>query len=176
MDIKAGFGTCGVRRAAWRLAAAGAALLALAACGFQPRGVVTLPFESVYVAGGERSVLVAELRRAIAAGSTTKVVDQRPDAQAEIQVTGETREKRILSLGGDGKVREFELQYRVGIRVRDRATNKMIMPPTEVKLRRDFTFSDTQVLAKESEEAGLYDDMQADAVQQILRRLSAVKL
>lgn len=163
-------------RTGWRVLAGALALLAGAGCGFQPRGVVSLPFESVYVAGGERSVLVAELRRAIAAGTNTRVMDSPPDAQAELQVTGENREKRILSLGGDGRVREFELEYRVAFRVRDRKTTKLLVPPTEVRLRREYTFSDNQVLAKESEEAGLYENMQTDAVQQILRRLSAVRL
>ncbi|MFN0162016.1 MAG: LPS assembly lipoprotein LptE, partial [Burkholderiales bacterium] len=36
-----------------------------------------------------------------------------------------------------------------------------------------FPFNDTQVLAKESEEALLYRDMQTDMVQQVLRRLAA---
>ena len=36
----------------------------------------------------------------------------------------------------------------------------------------DMTYDDTQILAKESEEALLYRDMKADAVQQMLRRLS----
>jgi LPS-assembly lipoprotein len=38
-----------------------------------------------------------------------------------------------------------------------------------------MAFDETQVLAKESEEALLYRDMQADLVQQIMRRLAAVK-
>ena len=36
--------------------------------------------------------------------------------------------------------------------------------------------SETAVLAKEAEEALLYKDMQADIVQQLLRRLGAVKV
>jgi LPS-assembly lipoprotein len=43
-------------------------------------------------------------------------------------------------------------------------------------LKRDFSFNDTQVLAKEAEEALLYRDMQSDAVQQIIRRLGLIKL
>ena len=38
-----------------------------------------------------------------------------------------------------------------------------------------MAFNETQVLAKESEEALLYRDMQADLVQQIMRRLAAIK-
>ena len=42
-----------------------------------------------------------------------------------------------------------------------------------LELTRDVTYSDADVLAKESEEQLLYRDMQGDMVQQIIRRLSA---
>jgi LPS-assembly lipoprotein len=43
-------------------------------------------------------------------------------------------------------------------------------------LRRDITYSDSDVLGKEQEEALLYRDMQNDAVQQMVRRLQVAKL
>ena len=44
----------------------------------------------------------------------------------------------------------------------------------QIELRRDITFNDNQTLAKESEELLLYRDMQVDAVQQIIRRMSVI--
>ena len=41
---------------------------------------------------------------------------------------------------------------------------------------RDITFNDSQVLAKEQEEALLYRDMLSDLVTQIMRRLQAAKV
>ena len=49
------------------------------------------------------------------------------------------------------------------------------IPVTEITLTRDFSYSDTEALSKESEEALLFRDMQADLLQQLLRRLAAVK-
>ncbi|HZV67738.1 MAG TPA: LPS assembly lipoprotein LptE, partial [Telluria sp.] len=46
---------------------------------------------------------------------------------------------------------------------------------TEISLKRSLSFNETEVLAKESEETLLYRDMQTDLVQQILRRLAAIK-
>ena len=43
-------------------------------------------------------------------------------------------------------------------------------------LRRDMSFNDPGPLSKESEEALLYRDMQADAVQQLLRRLQRLRV
>jgi LPS-assembly lipoprotein len=50
-----------------------------------------------------------------------------------------------------------------------------ILAPTEITLKRNISFNESQTLAKESEEALLYRDMQADLVQQIMRRLAALK-
>ena len=46
----------------------------------------------------------------------------------------------------------------------------------EIALKRDLSYSDTEALGKEAEEALLYRDMQNDAVQQLLRRLQLTKL
>jgi LPS-assembly lipoprotein len=42
-------------------------------------------------------------------------------------------------------------------------------------VQRDISFNESAVLAKEAEEGLLYRDMQTDMVQQLLRRLAAVK-
>ena len=60
-------------------------------------------------------------------------------------------------------------------RVRD-AAGAELLGPTEINLRRPITFNETQVLAKESEEVLLYRDMQTDLVQQVMRRLVAIKV
>jgi LPS-assembly lipoprotein len=96
------------------------------------------------------------------------------DAEAVLKILGETQEKHILSLSSGGRVREFELRYRVAYRLTDK-NSVDLAPPGEITLRRDMTYDDTLVLAKESEEALLYRDMKADAVQQMLRRLSVAQ-
>ena len=45
----------------------------------------------------------------------------------------------------------------------------------DITLRRNLAFSEEAVLAKEGEEAMLYRDMQSDLVQQVMRRLAALK-
>jgi LPS-assembly lipoprotein len=67
------------------------------------------------------------------------------------------------------------LRYRVGFRLYD-AKGRNFMPPNEIQLTRDISFNEGQVLAKESEEALLYSDMQSDMVQQIIRRLVAARV
>jgi LPS-assembly lipoprotein len=156
--------------------AASLALLAaalLAGCGFHLRGQAQLPFETLHIPGA--SPLVVELKRNLAAASKTRLVDSPAQAQAVLGFTEETRDKVILSFNTAGRVQEYQLRYRVGFRVSDPKSGQVYLATKEILLTRDVTYSDAQVLAKETEEALLYRDMQSDMVQQILRRMVAAK-
>ncbi len=152
------------------------AILALAgftaSCGFQLRGQASLPFETLYIAVPEISQLGTELKRNIIAGTRTKLVSDPSQAKAILSVSAEDRSKTILSFDTSGRVREFQLRYRLSFRVSD-PQGRDYLPQSEIRLTRDISFNDAQVLAKETEELLLYRDMQSDMVQQILRRLSS---
>ena len=145
----------------------------LSGCGFHLRGQAKLPFETIYVPGS--SPLVVELKRNLVAGTHSKLTNSERDAQAIFGFTHEMREKVILSFTTAGLVREFQLRYRVGFRLYD-LKGRNYIPPNEIQLTRDVSFNEGQVLAKESEEALLYMDMQRDMVQQIIRRLVAARV
>ena len=146
----------------------------LSSCGFQLRGQAAIPYKTLFIETSGYSQFANDLERAIRFSSGTKVVSNRDDAQAILRIMGEAQEKHILSLSSGGRVREFELNYRVNYRLIDHA-GKDLAQPGQIDLRRDMTYDDTEVLAKESEEQLLYRDMKKDAVQQMMRRLSAAK-
>jgi LPS-assembly lipoprotein len=148
--------------------------LVLASCGFKLRGAQQLPFETIYLGFGPNSSLGAELARNIRAGTSTKVVEDRAQAQAVLDVLGEARERDVLSVSAQGRAREFQLRLRLQFRLHD-GKGREFIAPTQIAVQRDISFNEAQVLAKESEEALLYRDMQTDVVQQLLRRLAAVK-
>ncbi len=148
------------------------ALVLLAGCGFQLRGAAELPFESIFVPG--TGGIALDIRRNIASGTRTAVVDDPKRAQAVLDFTQELRQKEILSLTAAGRVREFRLLYRVAFRVHDGKGGEFL-PASTVQLSRDITFNDAEILAKETEEQLLYRDMQFDMVQQIMRRLAAAQ-
>jgi LPS-assembly lipoprotein len=143
--------------------------LALAACGFRLRGTANVPFETLYVPQSKGGIGL-ELRRTIEAGTSARVIDDPRAAQAILAISKEARGKQILSLTGAGRVREYKLTYQVEFRVHDGKGGEFV-PTNAIELEREMTFSDTQVLAKESEEQLLFRDMQSQAVQLILRRL-----
>lgn len=151
------------------------AALLLSGCGFQLRGAANLPFESLYVQAPTGSQFATQFRRVVAAGSATRVVDDPKAAEATLVLVSEAREKSILSLSGTGRVREFQLRYRMSYRLLDRNAVETL-PVSEITLTRDFSFNDQETLSKESEEALLFRDMQNDAVQQLVRRLQVAKI
>ena len=71
-------------------------------------------------------------------------------------------------------MRDFNLLYRVRYRLYDKQ-NVEIVPITEIALTRILPFLDAQILAKEAEERLLQKDMEADAIQQMLWRLSTIQ-
>src|SRR5690242_15757077 len=86
-----------------RLTVAIALCAMVTACGFQLRGQVSLPFESLYVAGSTQ--FANQIARAVRAGSQTRVTNNPKDAQLNLEILAEQRERAILSLSSSGRVR-----------------------------------------------------------------------
>jgi LPS-assembly lipoprotein len=172
----------------------GAALLA--GCGFQLRQAPDFAFDTLVMNAPPSSPLAAELSRSLASNGRVKVVSTsgtalRPTAgaaapaasaasapaasnQVIFDLPQELREKIVVGLNSSGQVREFQLRSRIRFRLRT-PQGKELIPETELLQHRDITFNEAAVLAKEAEEALLYRDMQTDLVQQLMRRLAAIK-
>ena len=165
--------------AAWRSALARllAALVvpaALAACGFHLRGEEHYAFDTLFVSAPPALPITIELKRSLAGIGSAKLVATAQAAQVILDIVSVEDNKQILSLSGGGKVREFLLIKRVLVRVHDNEGNDWL-PTSEVLVRRSYTYSDTEALAKEAEEQRLWREMQTDAVQQIVRRLRVAR-
>ena len=145
----------------------------LSACGFHLRGqsAFALPFQSIYIqSASDYTLFVGEMKRALQAAGV-QLADTPDQAQLILHIVSETTGKQILSLSGAGRVREFQLRFTLSFRAYD-STQQVWLPAAEISLLRNLTYDDAQVLAKEQEEALLYQDMRNDAVQQMLRRLN----
>lgn len=147
--------------------------LALSACGFQLRGITELSFKNLYIQGNLLSIS-RDLKHSLKTNGI-QVVDHVEQAELLLELLNETNEKRILSLSGKGVVREYELTYRVSFRTREPASATWSAPQT-VQTRRDFSYSDSSLLGKAEEEVLLNNDMHKDAVREVMRRLTAIKL
>ncbi len=146
----------------------------LTACGFHLRGQEGMPFDTLYLdAANPDTLFIADLRRNLEANQV-KLVNSAEQADVVLNIVSEIPEKQILTLGGSGRVNEFQLRYRISLRAYDLKRRDWI-PAEEMTLRRDYVYDDTKILAKEAEEALLYQSMRSDMVQQIVRRLSRAK-
>ena len=147
----------------------------LQGCGFALRGAPNYVFDTVAVTPERSGGVAAELSRLLGGRvrpATTPEGAIPPDAI--IEVLSESRQKVVVGLNAAGLVREFELRLTVRFSVRT-TKGKVLIEPTDIRLERNVSFNEATVLSKETEEVMLNRDMQTDAVQQIVRRLAAIK-
>ena len=147
----------------------------LAGCGFKLRSSQNFAFDTIAVTPESGGAVAAELIRYLgdrvrpvappAGGAVPDVI---------VDIVQETREKTVVGVNATGQVREFQLRIRVKFRVRT-SQGRELTPETDITQQRDISFNESAVLAKEAEEGLLYRDMQSDIVQQLVRRLAAIK-
>lgn len=147
----------------------------LGGCGFKLRGKQNYAFETIAVTPEKGAAVASELSRYL--GDMVRPVA--PPAggvppEVIVDILGETREKVIVAINASGQVREYQLRIKVRFRMRT-SQGRDLIEPTDILQERDISFNESAVLAKEAEEVLLYRDMQSDIVQQLLRRIAAVK-
>ena len=161
-----------------RAAIAAGAVLALASlaggCGFKLRESAQLPFRRLYTNFDRNSVIGAEFRSMVRVSSDTVLVERVQEADARLEVLSESREREIVGFTSTGRPREYQLRLRFRFRVL-RSNGQDWLPATDLLLYRDITATDIEIVTKQQEEELLYREMQSDVVQQLLRRLTALK-
>lgn len=161
------------------LATTVAPALALSACGFRLRGVPEFAFRSLYIMAPPGMPLARELQRTIeSSGSSLQLVTDpaaMPTAEVILELLSARQERVVVGRNASGEVRELELRLRVQFRLRT-PTGVELVAPTELLQKRDISYSESIALAKEAEEALLLRNMQTDIVQQLMRRLAAVRM
>jgi LPS-assembly lipoprotein len=149
-------------------------VVAITGCGFKMRGSFNYAFKTLLSGFVDNSTLGNEFKRVLAADGSVAIVTDPEKAQVVLEVISEQREKVVVGTTSSGQVREFQLRIRLKFKLRT-PSGKDIIPETELLVQRDISYNESAALAKEAEEGLLYRDMQTDMVQQLLRRLSAIK-
>lgn len=177
-----------MRRTVLRGVMAGGALSALGVltgCGFQLRQAPTFAFRTLLGPLTDASPLRRELRGALEqAGITVLLTLPPPNPNAAVspaagvdvvlEVLTDQREKAVVGSTAAGQVREFQLRSRFRFRLRT-LQGKDLIEDAEILLQRDISYNEALALSKAEEEAEMYRDMQTDIVQQVMRRLAAVR-
>ena len=147
----------------------------LAGCGFHLRNSQEFTFDTIAISPTPGGAIAVDLRRYLGDKVVPEVSNAgSPAPQAVLDIVQEQREKTVVAVNASGQVREMQLQIRLKFRVRT-PQGEPLIATTEIIQHRDITFNESSALAKEAEEVLLYRDMQNDIVQQMLRRLAAIK-
>ena len=147
-------------------------VLLVAGCGFHLRGETPLPawLKSAYVDSDIRySEVAEELRRALRLAGVS-VADRPEQATAVIKVEGEQSNRRILSVGSDGRPREYELNYRLSYGVYD-AAGEVLLPTRSVSQAQAYTFDEVDLLGKSTERDELWRELRRRSVAAVINRL-----
>ena len=149
-------------------------MLLLAGCGFQLKGAVELPADvkSVYVAtNDELSPFSVELRRALAAAGATEAASAAA-ADAVVRVAQDRTGRRVLSVNSRNTPQEYQVYYVLGYSVDHGGTQAV--PPQEIELSRSYSFSESDLLAKDREETILREAIARDLADLVVRRLASL--
>ena len=155
----------------------GAALigaLPLTGCGFRLRGSYSPPFRTLYLQMPENSYLAVRLRQELLAGSDVTIVNTPSEAEAILELLSDSRSRDGLSINDTGRAREYEITLSLSFRVSN-PSGIDYMEAVTLTASRDLTYSESDFLSREKEEAFLYRDMEADLVNQLMRRIEAIK-
>ena len=168
-----------MRRLSLGLSMAGVALVSgsLSGCGFALRQPTQFAFKTIYLTLPANTALGTEMRRSLLATGQLQVLKDPVEmlkSDVVLDIFSEERQRLVGGLNASGQVRDLQLRLRIKLRLRTPA-GKAVIPDVELFQQRDLSFTETVALSKEIEEATMYRDMQTDIVQQIMRRLGAVR-
>lgn len=148
--------------------------LLLAGCGFQLRGEPAVGIKALQVSSVGPSQVAAEIRRTLATGPT-RVVSNPKEAEAQLRVLQEVRDKMVATITGTGTVYEYELRLTVRFELTMPGREIPIIAPTDTIAKRLITYSASAPTAKEAEEQLLFKDMQVELAQRILRQVAVAR-
>jgi LPS-assembly lipoprotein len=149
--------------------------MAVTGCGFKLRNSQDFAFQTLAVTPERNGLVSADLIRYFGKAVVPLApAPGRAPPQVIVDILQEGREKSVVGVNASGQVREFQLRLRLQFRMR-LPDGRELIAPTEIAQQRDISFNESAVLAKEAEEVLLFRDMQTDLLQQLLRRLAAIK-
>ncbi|MGF6148948.1 LPS-assembly lipoprotein RlpB [Kingella potus] len=145
-----------------------AAALLLAACGFHPKGMQPydrLPYQQWHIQGAQ---LQRPLENALRSAGGTPV--PAAQAQAVLKVEEAETQKDVLTITRAALVADYLLVLKV--RAQAYRNGEPLGKPMEAEVRRQLEYADSEVLGKQEEEETVRREMQRDAAEQLVRRLS----
>lgn len=151
------------------------AVSVLAGCGFHLEGSTPLPHSLALVhieARDSQSDFYFGLRKALMAAGARVDDSVKDDGAAVIHILTDISVEHILTVSALNIPTEYELTYTLKFSVS--AMGHELIAPEEHVLLRDYSYSESELLAKEREQAVLSEALAHDLVTVVMRRLSSL--
>jgi len=147
--------------------------LILSACGYHLRGAFELPagMKNIFLEGGS-APLQAQFKRMMDL-SSIPIAASAETAGIVIRIYDENSQRRVLSLAANGVANDFELGYLMEYEIVD-AKDNILMARQPLEIKREYYNDQLAVIAKESEELIIKNEMYVQAVRTIVNRAKSV--
>jgi len=163
-----------------------ALVLSLYACGFQLRGSINLSSDMspIYIETNSVFDLAREIKSLLASNKIT-VTDKAQQSKSQLILLSEAKNKRVLSVDGNGRAREYLLSYKVNFSIIMQSekssgesaaqadVEQVAAAQDSITVNRTWVFDPEAVLAVANEAELLYNDMRREAARLILLKLNA---
>ena len=149
--------------------------LTLSACGWQLRSnpLLANQFGTVHISYPQSQIALAvELKRALKANNI-ELVGAVDKADYEIKLLDAQKSRRISALNPSARAAQYLVSQAVDYVVID-TQGVAVIPATTASAETTYNFNELDVLAAQSEEALLHNNLRQEIVRQILRRLGEV--
>ncbi len=154
----------------------GLALLALAtlnACGWRIRGKVDLPYRNLFLSGSMTPEFRDTLEMYLGVNDIT-LVKSAKEAELVLEIITEQNARQVLSYNGAGQITAYRIISRVAFRTFD-SNGIEVTPEADIYLTRDVDFDQANVQSFDLVVMEHLKVMRVDIVNQLMRRLSAIK-
>ena len=145
-------------------------ILIISACGFQLRGDIQANFDSISISGGTSSFNKTLQRKFRQAGIT---ITNASEAEKIVEIIENKFTKTILTLTGTGAVSEYQLDYEVTYRFKSKDGPWRL--PVTIEATRNYTYDDSDILAKDEEEKRLVTGMEDQLIKTMATQISLSK-
>ena len=145
-------------------------ILMISGCGFQLRGDIQANFDSISISGGTSSFNKTLQRKFRQAGISIKSASE---AKKIVEIIKNSFTKTILTLTRKGAVSEYKLDYVVTYRFKSKDGPWNL--PVTIEASRNYTYDDSDILAKDEEEKRLISGMEDQLIKTMATQISLSK-
>jgi LPS-assembly lipoprotein len=149
------------------------AVATLSACGWRVRGKIDLPYKNLFLSGSMTPEFRDTLEMYLRANEIA-LVKRAKEAELVLEIITEQNAKQVLSYNGAGQITAYRIISRVAFRTFD-PNGIEVTPEADIYLTRDVDFDQANVQSFDLLVAEHIKVMRTDIVNQLMRRLAAIK-